>query len=310
MKKNALIWVIVLIFCFNGISLKSNISFKASIDTNNLKIGETIKVKLVIKTDKLYNVIWGKIIDSTNKVETIGLYKYDTVKIGNKYEISKILKITSFDAGEYNIEPISVIIDKGEENLYPLTFQLPKLKFRTLKIDSATQLIDIKPPYYEAPNYIMIILYILAGIIVIVGIIFLIRYLKRRKSNEKPIVKYDPKIPAHILALRQLRELEAKKLWQKEEVKRYYIELTEIIRLYIERRFNINALEMTTSQIKENMTEFNLDSVLRYNFVKMLENADLVKFAKHTTLPDENSMAMKLCIEFIESTKQINTEVE
>ena len=90
-----------------------------------------------------------------------------------------------------------------------------------------------------------------------------------------------------------MKELDAKELWQKNKIKQYYVELTDILRNYIERELNIPALESTTDELIETMTDFNLASSLNIpeetikKLNKLLKDADLVKFAKFKPLINE-----------------------
>lgn len=86
----------------------------------------------------------------------------------------------------------------------------------------------------------------------------------------------------------ELRRLERRKLWQRGFVKQYHSEVTEIIRRYIERRFGVMALEMTTGEVMHNVKQTAMSVEVQETLFKFLSDADLVKFAKYQPTPEEN----------------------
>jgi hypothetical protein len=113
-----------------------------------------------------------------------------------------------------------------------------------------------------------------------------------------------PKLPPHVIALQELDKLKNEELWQHEKVKDYYTRLTDIVRVYIEDRFTISAMEQTTFEI---LTSFNIkeEQIEKKSFDELkeiLEVSDLVKFAKFTPLPDENHMMLSNAYLFVKET--------
>ena len=122
-----------------------------------------------------------------------------------------------------------------------------------------------------------------------------------KKQKQEPETK-KPKIPPHIVALEELQKLDKEKLWQNGFIKEYHTRLTDIVRNYLEGCFSVQAIEMTTGEIIDAVKVKDIDSKLVQDLEKLLELADLVKFAKFHPLPDENSLLMKLSIEFVNNT--------
>ena len=83
--------------------------------------------------------------------------------------------------------------------------------------------------------------------------------------------------------------------------KKYYTELTEVIRMYIRERFGFNAMEMTSAEIIERLLQEDKESVK--DLRTLFETADLVKFAKHAPLMNENDMNLVNAVDFINQTK-------
>lgn len=112
-------------------------------------------------------------------------------------------------------------------------------------------------------------------------------------------------VPSHELALQQLKALENKQLWQKGEVKAYHSELTRIIRAYLENRYGIQALEMTTEQILAQLNTLDFDADWNDRLREMLQAADLVKFAKAEPPSVFHERMMDYAVSFVEATKKV-----
>ena len=146
------------------------------------------------------------------------------------------------------------------------------------------------------------------GFLIIGGIIYF--FVKRANGPKVAIPKPTKFVPANTIAFNQLDELKGKQLWQKGEIKTYQSELTHIIRAYLENRYKINALENTTNQIGLDLKKLNLDESLRTEVQNILQVADLVKFAKAKPSDDIHEQFMNKAIEFVETTKKSETEIQ
>ena len=132
----------------------------------------------------------------------------------------------------------------------------------------------------------------------------------KRIRDNKPIirkVKVEPKLPPHQLAMQEIERIKSEKVWQKGQSKEYYTELTDAIRTYIKNRFGFNALEMTSSEIIDKLLQMN-DKDAISDLRSLFQTADLVKFAKHSPLMNENDANLISAIDFINETKEKEDE--
>ena len=133
---------------------------------------------------------------------------------------------------------------------------------------------------------------------------FLAFYFLRKKKVIAPKPPA-PKEPAHYKALRMLNELDGKQLWQKNKVKEYYVDLTDIVRSYIEERFKTPAMELTTDELLEKV-KFTRELQPYHSLLSsILHTADLAKFAKAQPLPQEHNDAMENAKQFVTTSKPI-----
>jgi hypothetical protein len=132
-------------------------------------------------------------------------------------------------------------------------------------------------------------------------------YFIKNKKVEIP----KPAPPAESLqqrTLRQLAELDAQQLWQKKQVKEYYVQLTDIIRGYIEQRFNTPAMELTTDEILYKAQYHRELQPYHSLLANLLTTADLAKFAKAQPLPQEHMDAMEKAKQLVITSKPVELQ--
>ena len=144
-------------------------------------------------------------------------------------------------------------------------------------------------------------------LLILLSILGLIYYLIK-KSEQRKKMELAPKpeviIPAHKTALEKLDHLENAELWQTGNIKEYQSQLTYIIREYLENRYNINALENTTVEIKKDLKKLSLEDNLQNDLQNILQVADLVKFAKAKPGASIHQEFMEKAKTFVLTTKQ------
>ena len=137
---------------------------------------------------------------------------------------------------------------------------------------------------------------------------YVVWYMRNKWQGRVRDVKPAPKLPPHVIAIKALDELRNRKLWQNGKHKLYYSTLTEILRLYIEGRWEVGALEMTTDEIITALRDVDIKHDSRSNLVAILRTADMVKFAKALPDAEENEQLFNYAYYFVENTKSVNIE--
>ncbi len=291
-----------------GIIQAQQIRATAHLDSTNILIGDQIKLFLEIDYPKNVTVEFPEVPSVDSLIEVLGKSKIDTVQIENS-ELEKQIRsytITSFDSGSYRIAPQWFKINvNGTVDSVPTNGV--SLHVYSMEIDTTRGLTDIKMPY-GAPLTLKEVTPYILGILLIGAIIFLVLYSIKRKKKNKPFfaLPVKPKLPPHIIALRELDRIKSEKIWQKEKIKQYYSEVTDVLRNYIEERFEIPAMEQTTDEIL-NSFRHNKDLIGEKNYQNLsqiLSVADLVKFAKYKTLPDDDNLTLINSYFFVNETKK------
>ena len=313
MKKLLLI-IFCIVHCALCIELKSQVVVSASIDSVQMFIGEQAKLTIKAIQPQDYTLQFPIFSDSiASNLELVSTLKPDTVQLENeKLQISNSYIVTAFDSALIYIPGFEL---KAGEETY-LTNPI-SIKIVDMPVDTTQQAItDIKNVYQPPIDwmfYLTIVGSILLALLLLALVIYLVnKYLKSRKNKDtepesEPI---DPR-KAHEIAYEELEVLRQKQLWQSQQFKAYYTELTEILRRYISNRYAIDAMEQTSDDI---ISEFRRNKELKEKKeeIKLLSDvlqvADLVKFAKWQPLPDECERSFHQVTQFIDNTKEVITE--
>jgi len=283
--------IILLLFCFTvGFSQEKPV-LKTSIDTTTIRIGEQFHLSFTVSP--LGKVHFPELKDKLGKIEVLDSVPVDTL---NQTLIKRFL-LTSFDSGRWVIPQQEILINNQTYLTDSIIINVGTVKVDTLKQplfpiktikDEPFALIDARPYLW--------------WIIGVMALLALALYLLLRKKGIRIIKKRI--VPPFIIAMDRLKALDQKQLIKSQQLKVFYIELTDIIRRYIEEDLSIPALESTSDELLSTISDFNESSHLEIDkqtiekLNDLLKSADLVKFAKYK--PNLNQAeADRLVAEFI-----------
>ena len=283
-------------------------------DTTSIEIGDqlwfTLSVNYRVDQGQDINVEFPEISDTLSKeIEVVQTSDIDTVISDDllNFTLSKKIKITSYETGRHVIPPFRVKFNDQE-----LSTSKVYLEVRDVAepIDDIKNIEDIKEPledpltfWEKNKQYVLWFVFSLVWAVVSFVVYKWIMKIKaRREANtvETVIIK-----PAHEKALESLNALQAKSLWQKNQVKAYYSGLSEILRSYLEERFRIKALESTTKEIIQSLQFKGLNSTQLEVLRNLLTTSDFVKFAKENPIGSENEAVFESIVQFINETKRL-----
>lgn len=283
---------------------KAQVTVEATIDSLQLLIGEQTKIKLQVSMDAGQKFRLPQLRDTIVRgVEVLDVAKPDTQLLNEnkRWLVSQEYTVTSFDSALYYIPPFQVTVGDKEYRSEALALKVYSVPVDTLHPDQffGPKAIHEVPLTWDdvAPMAYTAFLLLLAG--------GLMAFLVIRYRDNKPIIriiKIEPKLPPHLAAMKKIETIKADKNYRKEDPKQYYTELTDVIRTYIKERFGFNAMEMTSSEIIARLQE-EKDQASVNDLKELFATADLVKFAKHSPLINENDMNLFTAIDFINQTK-------
>jgi len=295
---------------FLGIAFLGNAQEKttvrASVDKNSILIGEHIN--LVLEADIPENDPIGFFaVDSITHFEFLQKGKIDTTNTNKGTILKQLFRITSFDSGQWVIP--SYHMPQSED----LKTDSIIINVGYLPMDTTKDYNDIKEIIeVNAKKKMDWTWYYVGGGVLLV---LLLIYLLTRKKKKKPAQATEAQkiIDPYTEAIQQLEILQKENLLAKDETKLHYSRLTDIFRVYVEKRKNIHSLQQTTDDLVYQLKNIHLDKEQYDQLAGALRLVDFVKFAKYipTDADHANVFAtIKKTIEQIERLNPVTTAKE
>jgi len=304
-----LVFNISFLLALASVSFSQNVTVTSAFDSARIYIGDQIKYTVTVDQPASLNLTLPVLKDSLMKnIEILSGPLFDTAQSSDgMIRITEKYLITSFDSGFYQVPPVFAELknEEGIKRFYSDYSQLEVIRVKIAPADTTARIYDIISPY-RAPVTIgeiipWVLVAALAAALIWAGI-RLLKKLRKKKPDEEEIVIKDP---AHIIAFRELEKLRDDQVWQKGEIKLYYTRLTEILRQYLENRYKVYSLELTTGETLDALVKTGFKKDALYNQLKtILTGADLVKFAKYNPEPAEHDTHYQNSWSFVQLTKE------
>ncbi len=284
---------------------------KVKIDTNAILIGQQIQLSLDYQLPSDLKAYFPLVPDSLGpNLEVVERSKIDTTQKDGMTRYFQELKVTAFDSGYVVLPAFEFAYKKKEDTAISRIVSDPHLiSVFNVEADTTKPIKPLAGPMEEPYTLMEFLPWIGLGL-AIIALIFVLFYFYRKRKKRPLFKKEGPKIPAHERALDDFARLRLKKLWQAGKVKAYFSELTDVLRIYIEERFEVAAVEMTTSEILQGLEKQAINEEAMHKLRQSLELADLVKFAKVQPSPLENDSALNDGIDFVNETKAVEIKRE
>lgn len=283
------------------------------LDSTSVLMGKIITLHLEVEKEKgmpggftIFNNIRedGIIPLCGDSIELRAAIESDTTETSpNRIRIRYRVPVQAFDSGTFKLPPFVYICGPDSASTAPVTLKVVPVKvtadtpidgYPDVQEPEDKSIFDILPDWLV--NYWWIFL-----ILICLGI--LSWWLFKRYKKEGTILKRKPAPNPYEVAISALNRLKARKLWEKGMEKEYFTDLTDILRSYLDKRFGINAMEMTSREIIQKLAENPEIKDKRDYFRQILSMADFVKFAKVRPLPADNILAFDNAVKFVEETK-------
>ena len=294
------------------LGVKAQVTVESKIDSIEIFIGEQAHMTVDVTMKKGQKLVFPVFKPSemiTPGVEVLEQSDADTSKLDNDMiMVSKQYTLTSFDEKLYYLPPVKVKVNGKEYASKNLA-----LKVLTVPVDT------LHPNQFFPPKDVQTNTFLWSEwslsfwlSVLMLLLIVLAFYLRQRLYDNKPIiakVRIVKKVLPHQRAMQEIEQIKADKMVMSEDQKAYYTKLTDTLRKYIEERFGFNAMEMTSTEIIMKLQETG-DRKMIDELRELFMTADLVKFAKYSTLINENDSNLVNAIEFINTTKIENQPTE
>lgn len=282
----------------------------ASIDSTTLFIGDQTQLRLQAVSERNEHVqmpVYGEyLMPGIEIVRRTGVDS--TLLKDGRVQLNQTLTITSFQDSLFSIAPLPFYA--GDDTAYSQPLMLNVVQ--PFEMDSTPAITDIKP-IQKAPVWVwgwlrwVVLLLVLAALGT--GLYFLLKHIRDGRSLLHPFEPKEPERPAEEVALEKLDLIREEKIWQAGREKDYHTQLTDVVREYIGKRFDVHSTEKTSDEtLREMKTVLKEQRELYTGLAQMLQLADLIKFAKWKATPDENERSLQTAYQFVKDTTPHNEE--
>ena len=292
-------------------TMMAQVGVEARIDSIQMLIGQQVHVTVTVTAPADAKVIFPTYKSRellVEGVEVLSVGEEQKEEIDNGQRWSRVYTLTSFDGKLYYLPPFKVKVD-GK------TYQSKSLALKVMEVDvDTTKMNQFFGPKDVQDNPFLwsdwsLVFWLSVLMLLLLGVA---SYLYVRLRDNKPLIKsfkLVKRLLPHQKAMKEIEQIKADKMVSSENSKEYYTKLTDTLRKYIEERYGFNAMEMTSSEIIDRLTSAQDQKALD-ELHQLFTTADLVKFAKYSTLINENDANLVNAIEFINQTKLENMPVE
>ena len=288
------------------VTAKAQVTVDAKLDAASMFIGQRMGLTLEVSADADKEVElpeWDSLAIIVPGIEFVMAEDADTsfVNDNKRKVLSRRYYITSFDSALYRIPEMEVKVGGKAYQSNVMALKVLTFEIDTLHADSIFGIkAELAPPVdwaeWRGVGFLLLLALLIGG---------LLGYVIYRLKNNKPIlrrIRKKKKLAPHKVAMQKIEQIKENKIWQSEDSKEYYTQLTDTLRNYIKERYGFNAMEMTSFEIIHHLQEVNDEAAIE-ELRELFQTADLVKFAKYNTLINENDRNLVSAIEYINQTK-------
>lgn len=284
-------------------STNRTVNARADLARKEITIGDQLYLNVNISAPpgtKVYAIATAA-IDELPAAEVISDEGLRTLAEAPELLLEQRFLITSFDTGYVAIPPIAIYFEDAAGLADTAYTNDLLLTVNGAVVSAEDDILPIKPIIEEGRNWTDYWWLYLIVALAVAG--FALRKYSRRYLSAPVPTESGPLPPAHVRALAELDRLEEQALWQKGETDAYYVELTRILRTYLEQRFDLRAMEMTSTQlIRALQNRRDMTGAQRGELAELLRLSDLVKFARAAPAEELHPRGMERVREFVIET--------
>ena len=310
--------ILLIVAAVWAVGVSAQVTVEAVIDSIEMLIGEQVHVT-VTATMKEGAKSEFPVFKPTQELIP-GVEVLSSTELGAKgkengfIDRSVVYTLTSFDDTLYYLPPFVVKVDGKPYESKSLALKVLGVEVDTLHTEQFFGPKDVQDNPFQWSDWSTLFwLSVVLLLLMAVGY-----YLYLRLRDNKPIItsiRIVKRLLPHQKAMKEIEQIKADKMQNSENAKEYYTKLTDTLRKYIEDRYGFNAMEMTSSEIIERLEQAMANDAqaaetMKAELRQLFMTADLVKFAKYSTMINENDANLVSAIDFINQTKLENVPTE
>lgn len=318
-----MLWVCSLAYPIAGASKEAVASF----EDNELLMGNIAKlsVSVPVPTDTskvVFPALQKALLDKrdyfsvlNDTVEILTVYNQSLDYDNDRFYRRFVLQVQAFDSGHYELPPFVFLVGRDTVRSNPVTLNVLPVKAKA--DDQIEPFSPVVPPFEVYPQLeelriqkedYRVWIWIVSGLAILAAILLIVLYIRFLKTGKFGLSRREP--APETVAIKGLNKLASQQLPQKGKTKEYYTRLTEILRTYLHKKFDVKTFEKTSVEI---LDQVESSEVLQsfFNVLQSIFNtADYVKFAKVTPTDDEDARCMKEAVDFVNRSKNLVSETE
>ena len=305
MRLTCLAAVALLILVVLPTSAQEPASVRANADLAVISLGDRVTLVVEVEHRPDQTITWPILSDTLGSFEIVGVNEGASEVVEGRQTSTKRYALTTFELGDLEIPAIEVTVaDSGAGEPQLLSTEPVGVIVESVGIDEGGDIRNVKAPLEIPRNWLLLLpwLLLIGGASAMVYWLYR-RYQSRKKRPNERLERAEPVRPPHEVAYEALNRLEAKRLLERGETKPYFIEVSEIVRTYLEGRYPIDALEMTTYEVLRELKRVGLEPEVFDLFPPFFSRSDLVKFAKHRPAPEVSKEMIPMARLLVDETR-------
>ena len=304
MKKYVL-FLMAVFFLLGGLRAQE-VEVEGKVESTEVQVGKPFTLDLSLKVPYGWFVEWNDFAIDTLSGQLDIIKRSEVERIADADSnviVKQQLTLMTFDTGQIQLPAVGLTYAKSFDDPDRLKAYTDPIRLysTTMTVDTTLAYKSIVEPIaapIQMKEVFPWILVVLLLVLAVFGVWYWRKHRKTKVDAEGNIIR-GPVIPPYDKAVDDLKKLREEKMWQSGKVKEYFSSLTDIAREYIEGQFGVNAVEMATDDILEEIKPLHF-SKETYNKLKdTMEVADLVKFAKYSASTLESDTALSSMTEFV-----------
>lgn len=307
MKMKRIALLLIFSFSYFLTYVSAQVTVEARIDSMQMLVGEQTGITIDVSCGAK-SVVELPVLQKGQQlvpgVELVKMEAADTTRLddGKRMQVSRKYVVTAWDSSFYYLPPMKVRVDGKEYETKNLALKVYTVDVDTVHVDQYFGPKDVMDAPFSWDDWKPVIWCSVLFFVLCALAAYLIHALRTGKPLIR-IIRRKRKEPAHKVALSEIERIKTERTWAQEDSKEYYTQLTDTLRTYIQERYGFNAMEMTSGEIIDRLTQENDEEALA-ELRELFQTADLVKFAKWTTLINENDANLMTALEYVNQTKQ------
>lgn len=295
----------VLLLGSRSLAQREQILVESSVDRSVITVGDPITYTLTITRAESVAVEPPQMGVNLGQFEirdyeVLEPRKTETGAIRESY--SYIISI--YDTGEFEIPPVRIVYTDLEGRAREISSQAIRITVNSVKPSQAEDIKEIKPPVEIAAGT-KTHLWVGAVVLAVGGLVWLYLWRRKRARREVEEEKLGPPRPAHQIAYEELKRIESLNLIEQGLIKQFYTEVSEVIRRYVGHRYRIITMELTTEELIDSMADAGIQQEHVAAVRSLLEECDLVKFAKFVPRKEVMYDAIPRAKAIVEATRRL-----